>query len=97
MRWELASSILEAGIICSSATTFSRDESPVTINMGCEMPSWFDIRSLDKDDGNEDVEGVKKASQLITNLIEEEVCSPNSLILTLSSGDQLANFEYYLV
>lgn len=56
----------------------------MTINMGCEMPSWFDIRSLDKDDGNEDIEGVKKASQLITKLIEEEVCSSDLLIL---SGD----------
>lgn len=45
----------------------------MTINAGYEMPSWFDIRSLDKEDGNEDVEGVKKASQLITNMIEEEV------------------------
>lgn len=50
-----------------------REEAPVTINGGYEMPSWFDIRSLDKNDGNEDEAGVKKASQLITKMIEEEV------------------------
>lgn len=50
-----------------------RDEAPVTINSGFEMPSWFDIRSLDKTDGNEDEPGVKKASELITKMINDEV------------------------
>jgi predicted esterase len=37
------------------------------------MPSWFDIRSLDKDDGNEDEEGIKKASLAIQKMIQDEV------------------------
>jgi hypothetical protein len=37
------------------------------------MPSWFDIRSLDKNDGDEDEEGVKKASQDILKMIDIEV------------------------
>jgi len=50
-----------------------RPEAPVTINMGMEMPSWFDIRSLDKNDGDEDAEGVKKASENVVKMIDEEV------------------------
>ena len=46
---------------------------PVTLNMGFEMPSWFDIRSLDKNDQNEDHEGVKKASESVLAMIEKEV------------------------
>jgi predicted esterase len=50
-----------------------RPEAPVTINMGSEMPSWFDIRSLEKFDGNEDDEGIKKASKDIIKMIDQEV------------------------
>jgi predicted esterase len=50
-----------------------RPEAPVTINMGFEMPSWFDIKSLDKNDGHEDEEGVKLASRSIVKIIEDEV------------------------
>ncbi|CAL8093225.1 unnamed protein product [Orchesella dallaii] len=57
-----------AKLICPTA-----EEAPVTINGGYEMPSWFDIRSLDKNDGNEDESGVKKASELITKMIDDEV------------------------
>lgn len=46
---------------------------PVTLNMGFSMPSWFDIRSLDKDDKNEDIEGIKKASNDIIGMIDKEV------------------------
>ena len=41
--------------------------------MGMRMPSWFDIRSLDKNDPNQDVEGVQKSSQDIIRMIEAEV------------------------
>jgi len=57
-----------AKLICPTA-----EEAPVTINGGYEMPSWFDIRSLDKNDNNEDESGVKKASELINKMIEDEV------------------------
>ncbi|OXA37047.1 acyl-protein thioesterase 1 [Folsomia candida] len=57
-----------AKLICPTAP-----EAPVTINMGFEMPSWFDIRSLDKNDGNEDEQGVKNASQDIVKMIDDEI------------------------
>ncbi|RWS24050.1 Acyl-protein thioesterase 1-like protein [Leptotrombidium deliense] len=44
---------------------------PVTLNAGFEMPSWFDLRTLDAT-GPEDSEGIKKACQWIHSLIEEE-------------------------
>lgn len=40
--------------------------------MGLKMPSWFDIYGL-AEDSKEDEEGIKKASQFVHNLIEEEI------------------------
>jgi lysophospholipase-2 len=57
-----------AKLVCPTAP-----KNPVTINFGMKMPSWFDIRSLDKADNNEDVDGIKKASLDILNLIQAEV------------------------
>jgi len=57
-----------AKLVCPTAS-----KNPVTINFGMRMPSWFDIRSLDKSDNNEDVEGIKKASQDIVDLIKKEI------------------------
>jgi len=37
------------------------------------MPSWFDIRSLDKNDKNQDEEGVKQSSTSIIEMIQSEV------------------------
>ena len=45
---------------------------PVTLNSGFQMPSWFDLLSLDPA-GKEDEVGIKKAHQLVEMLIEEEV------------------------
>nr|XP_054772662.1 acyl-protein thioesterase 1-like [Lytechinus pictus] len=43
----------------------------VTLNFGMVMPSWFDIYSLTAD-GQEDTEGIKKASKNLLSLVEEE-------------------------
>lgn len=40
--------------------------------MGMKMPSWFDIYGLN-DDSKEDEEGIKKASEYVHGLIEEEI------------------------
>lgn len=45
---------------------------PVTLNMGMAMPSWFDIIGLSKD-AKEDVAGIKKASDDVNRLIDQEV------------------------
>ena len=37
------------------------------------MPAWWDIKSLDKLDGNEDEEGIKKAAKDVEDLIRAEV------------------------
>jgi len=41
--------------------------------MGMGMPSWFDIRSLDKNDKNQDEEGVKESAQYILDMVKAEV------------------------
>jgi len=54
-------------VICPTASKM-----PVTLNSGFQMPSWFDLLSLDPA-GKEDEAGIKKAHQLVELLIEEEV------------------------
>ncbi|AWP17091.1 putative acyl-protein thioesterase 1-like [Scophthalmus maximus] len=45
---------------------------PVSLNMRMSMPSWFDIYGLSPD-ANEDETGIKRASQNIKALIDQEV------------------------
>ncbi|XP_059183217.1 acyl-protein thioesterase 1 isoform X1 [Centropristis striata] len=53
--------------ICPHAPTM-----PVSLNMRMSMPSWFDIYGLSPD-ANEDESGIKRASENIKALIEQEV------------------------
>ncbi|KTW32078.1 palmitoyl-(protein) hydrolase [Pneumocystis jirovecii RU7] len=46
---------------------------PVTINMGMMMPSWYDIRSLDGVNEDEDEEQMLKSVHQLHRLITEEV------------------------
>lgn len=45
---------------------------PVTLNAGFEMPSWFDLRTLDMY-GPEDEDGIRKATVNIHSLIQSEI------------------------
>lgn len=47
------------------------ETSPVSLNMGMMMPSWFDIKSLNFG-GDEDAEGIRKSSKFLESLIEKE-------------------------
>ncbi|KAG9050061.1 hypothetical protein FS837_007814 [Tulasnella sp. UAMH 9824] len=66
---------------------------PVTINGGMRMPSWFDIMSLDGFD-EEDEPGILKASRSVNELITNEVdagISSNKIVLGgFSQGCALA-------
>jgi len=57
-----------AKLICPTAPTAA-----VTINNGFRMPSWFDIRSLDKNSPDQDEEGIKAASASILAMIQAEI------------------------
>jgi len=57
-----------AKLICPTAPT-----APVTINNQMRMPSWFDIRSLDKNNKNQDEAGVKASSASILQMIKSEI------------------------
>lgn len=50
-----------------------RPSRPVTINMGMMMPSWYDIRSLDGVNEDEDEEQMLKSVHQLHRLITEEV------------------------
>jgi len=54
-------------VICPTASKM-----PVTLNSGFEMPSWFDLMTLDAT-GPEDEQGIKAAAVLVNTLIAEEV------------------------
>ena len=45
---------------------------PVSLNAGFQMPSWFDLKSLDAK-GPEDEEGIRKAALGVHELINNEV------------------------
>ena len=45
---------------------------PVSLNSGFQMPSWFDLLSLDPD-GREDEAGIKRAASLVDILVTEEL------------------------
>lgn len=68
----------------------------VTLNGGMQMPSWFDIRSLDAS-GNEDEAGIKKAAESVHAMLkaEEESGTPPSRIVLggFSQGGGLALYS----
>lgn len=57
-------------IICPTAPMI-----PVSLNMGMQMPAWYDIYTLDAEnpDKREDIEGVEMASQNLEGLVSGEV------------------------
>jgi len=75
-------------VICPTA-----NKMPVTLNSGFQMPSWFDLMSLDAA-GPEDEAGIKRAFQMVNQLIAEEVKSgiPSERIMIggFSQGGALA-------
>lgn len=60
-------------IVCPNAPSI-----PITCNGGFVMPGWYDIKNLDdvndtQKSDREDLEGVKKSSQLLETLVSMEV------------------------
>lgn len=53
-------------IICPTAET-----KPVTLNAGAQMPSWFDLQTLEPN-GPEDEDGIKRAAGIVHKIIEQE-------------------------
>lgn len=54
-------------VICPTAATM-----PVTLNAGFQMPSWFDLKTLDMY-GPEDEDGIKKATSNVQSMIQAEI------------------------
>ncbi|XP_067678277.1 acyl-protein thioesterase 1-like [Haliotis asinina] len=74
--------------ICPTAAV-----APVSLNGGFPMPSWFDIYGLSLESA-EDEEGIKKASNIIKSLIEDEekagISSSQIVIGGFSQGGAVA-------
>ena len=45
----------------------------VTLNMGMEMPAWFDLCSLDPDNLQEDVPGILESAAYVMGLVQKEI------------------------
>jgi len=77
--------------ICPTAPTI-----PVTLNMGMQMPSWFDIKGLNIN-ADEDEQGIKKAAAAVHSWLEDEIKSgiPSERILLggFSQGGGLALYS----
>ncbi|XP_031635351.1 acyl-protein thioesterase 1 [Contarinia nasturtii] len=75
-------------VICPTAPTM-----PVTLNAGFEMPSWFDLKTLDMY-GPEDEEGIKRATANVQSLVQSEISAgiPANRIIVggFSQGGALA-------
>ncbi|PVG00503.1 alpha/beta-hydrolase [Serendipita vermifera] len=64
-------------------------DQPVTLNFGMKMPSWFDIRSLDKDltadDGGEDADGMLASAlsvnKIVTTQVDDENIPANRIVV----------------
>ncbi|XP_057664635.1 acyl-protein thioesterase 2 [Diorhabda carinulata] len=78
-------------VICPTAPTIQ-----VTLNAGFRMPSWFDLKTLD-DSGPEDEPGIKKATEQIHALIENEISAginANRIVIGgFSQGGALALYS----
>jgi len=78
-------------VICPTAPTM-----PVTMNAGFQMPSWFDLRTLDIS-GPEDEEGIKRATNNIHQIIDKEISngieSNRILVGGFSQGGALALYS----
>jgi lysophospholipase II len=76
---------------CPTANTM-----PVTLNLGFQMPSWFDIKSLEVG-GSEDETGIKEAATAVHGMINNEIRSgipANRIILGgFSQGGALALYS----
>ena len=66
---------------------------PVTLNSGFQMPSWFDLKTLNPN-GPEDEAGIKAAAEYILSLIEAEMssglASSNIILGGFSQGGALS-------
>lgn len=69
---------------------------PVSLNAGFRMPSWFDLKTLDAN-GPEDEDGIKRATELIHKMIDDEVkegIAPHRIVLGgFSQGGALALYS----
>jgi phospholipase/carboxylesterase len=70
---------------------------PVTLKGGAQMPAWFDICDLRFEGHNPDEEGLAKAHQKLTTLIEQETAlgipSDKIILAGFSQGGALALYS----
>ncbi|KAJ2549046.1 hypothetical protein EV175_004594 [Coemansia sp. RSA 1933] len=71
--WEPVAQILSQSLPHVKFIMPHAPEQPVTVNGGFRMPSWYDIKSLDKIASDEDEDGMNASMVRINELIRGEV------------------------
>ncbi len=70
---------------------------PVTVNMGHQMPAWYDIKGVDISD-KEDIEGMSESQRYLDQLIDETIASgiasENILLAGFSQGGAVASYTF---
>jgi predicted esterase len=74
---------------------------PITLNGGMSMPGWYDIRSLDKSDPNEDEAGLRASLAKIEAFIHAEVTggikSENVILGGFSQGGAMTLLSSFML
>lgn len=67
---------------------------PVTVNMGCQMHAWYDIKRLDEMKRDVDTKGIEQAISEVSAIIESQVAdgidSRNIILAGFSQGGAVA-------
>ncbi|KAJ1729597.1 hypothetical protein LPJ61_003446 [Coemansia biformis] len=71
--WEPVAKILAQSLPHVKFVLPHAPEQPVTLNGGFRMPSWYDIRSLDKIATNEDEDGMNASMRKLNELVRSEI------------------------
>ncbi|KAJ1836403.1 hypothetical protein LPJ63_000327 [Coemansia sp. RSA 2711] len=94
--WEPVAQILSRSLPHVKFVLPHAPEQAVTLNGGFRMPSWYDIRSLDKIAANEDEDGMNASMRKINELVRTEIDAgipANRIVLGgFSQGGAMALF-----
>jgi len=95
MGWADVAGMLQASLPHIKFVLPNAPTSPVTLNGGFEMPSWYDITSL-TDRAFQPCTGIDESKETITALIEDEVASgipPSRIVVAgFSQGGAMSLF-----
>ncbi|CAI5720786.1 unnamed protein product [Peronospora destructor] len=96
--WSDAMAVLAKGLPHVKIVLPTASSMPVTLNMGMQMPAWYDIKSLGRVD-RDNADGIDASRDRIMTIVEKEVATgipPSRIVLGgFSQGAALSMFSGY--